>query len=136
MSLIRALLTLSSVCVLIGCVGVVTAKLEYTEVKTDLRAKEQVIAKFGQPLRTVREGDIDAWYYLLGHGPSGNRPADDNGGIAFFVIIPLWWQSKVDENVKFIFRDDSLVGVYELVDKGGGFVCSLMNAHPVQAGCH
>ena len=114
-----------------GCVGFVTSKLEYINVKSDLTTKEDVLKQFGKPSRTARENELDVWYYVL-----GDRIATEGVNAVFLIIVPLIWTTKVEANAKVVFRGDQVLEVLELKDTGGGFMCSAFDSHTLPAGCH
>jgi len=116
---------------LMGCVGFVTSKLEYINVQSDMKTKEDVLKQFGKPRRTAREHELDVWYYML-----HDRIATEGVNAVFLIIVPLIWTTKVEANAKVVFRGDQVLEVLELKDTGGGFMCSAFDSHTLPAGCH
>jgi hypothetical protein len=55
--------------------------------------------------------------------------------VAAFVV-PLWWTTQVSENVKFVFKDEALIGAYELRKASGtGALCGVFVVHVPSVGC-
>ncbi len=128
---------------LVGCVGYVKSDLQYVERRIELniektgplRTKAEVEAKFGKPLRAEQDKEVEIWYYLIDRkGAGGETPIKEGGGVIFLVLVPVPWTTKVEDNIKFLFRGQELVQMFELVDKASGFVCGV-GGHPYGTGC-
>lgn len=122
-----------------GCVGFVKSNPKYIEVKTEFKTKDQVRAALGDPRRITQEGEMEVWHYLLTKPISKDvdEPLAHGGFMASLIVIPIWWTTKLDENVRVTFQGENVSGVSQLKDKGGGFMCNAVGMHPYgDAGCH
>jgi hypothetical protein len=117
-----------------ACVGYSHMAPVYEEMQTDLKTKGDVLRRFGEPLRKVRQDDRETWYYLLPRSGS-TRGVQETETMAIVGIVPLWWTSKLEENAQFVFRADQLVQAMELVKRRSGFICGVIPAHGVHTGC-
>jgi hypothetical protein len=107
-----------------GCEGLVRNRLDWVPVPSEATTKAEVLARFGTPRRTAREGSRDVWYYrLAGPGPSGQWPATEAATIAYVILAPVWWFTRPDDNVRFGFEGDRVAEAGELRTIERGFYC-------------
>lgn len=109
-----------------GCVGVVWTRLDWVDVTSAARTKAEVQAQFGEPRRSAIETGREVWYYDLSEpGPSGRRPATEGSTIVFALLTPIWWRTQADDNVRFAFEGDDVVGAAQLDVTERGFYCGV-----------
>jgi hypothetical protein len=107
-----------------GCVGLVRNRLEWVPVTSAATTRAEVLGRFGAPRRTAHEAGREVWYYhLSGPGPSGQWPATEAATIAYVGLVPVWWRTRPDDNVRFAFDGERVAGAGELRPRERGFYC-------------
>jgi hypothetical protein len=114
-------------------VGLRRSHLDWVEVvpRPETETRAAVRARFGEPLRAVREDGRETWYYRLdAAGPSGQRPVTEAPNVLYLVLFPVFWNTRPDENVRFTFEGDAVRSADELRAGERGFLCGLNFMHP------
>jgi hypothetical protein len=121
-----------------GCVGYIKSNLQYAPTRSELRTKAGVVARFGDPRRKTTSPDgLEAWYYLL---TARDMPAVGPGmkgfNAVYLGVIPIWWHTTPDENVKVLFSGDEVRAVLILWNRKSGFLCGVVGGiHGVSTTC-
>lgn len=140
----RAVIVFFCSCTICGCFGFSSGNVEYHGRTSPWKTKTEVRTALGDPVRVSTEENLETWYYLI--APEKTFPGDsslygepkrstETLTVGAFVF-PIWWTTQFTENVKFIFKGESLIDVYELRDApGSGLICGAVLGHGPQVGC-
>ena len=72
-----------------GCVGyIINTGFAWRDRTTNVKTKPEVLARFGEPLRTAEGPDGETWYYHASQSLSGGPPPTA-ANLVFLIIVPI-----------------------------------------------
>lgn len=116
---------------LTSCVSYIHETAEYRDIPTNLRSKSDILESYGKPLKVDSEDGLDVWYYLRRRDVAIPSPVQESSNAVLIFVIPMWWHTRYEDNLKFFLNDKFLMRASERKREVEIFYCGLSAVHMI-----